>query len=174
MVGGRNLADRREVIPACEKYPRRCFVRDVGWYDLTPRLPPDRIYMFAASDDRFFDPAIVEEMWRRWGRPAIRWYPGSHMGFLVHMPEVIAEAVLHRPGVSWVLPLIERYSGIFAPVPIPQGTALQKRQSSGEAQATPGPSSFPFRATALPGRPSEWSLDVWYIRCRGFTVWLNG
>jgi len=45
------------------------FVRDIGWYDLAPRLPPDRIYMFAASDDRFFDPAIVEEMWRHWGRP---------------------------------------------------------------------------------------------------------
>jgi pimeloyl-ACP methyl ester carboxylesterase len=68
------------------------FVRDIGWYDLAPRLPPDRICMFAASDDRFFDPAIVEEMWRRWGRPAMRWYPGSHMGFLVHLPEVIAEA----------------------------------------------------------------------------------
>ena len=45
----------------------RRFVRDIGWYDLAPTLPPGRIYMFAASDDRFFDPAIVEEMWRRWG-----------------------------------------------------------------------------------------------------------
>ena len=67
-------------------------VRDIGWYDLAPRLPPDRIYMFAASDDRFFDSGIVEEMWRRWGRPAIRWYPGSHMGFLVRLPDAIAEA----------------------------------------------------------------------------------
>ena len=37
-------------------------------------------------------PAIVEEMWRRWGRPAIRWYPGSHMGFLARLPDAIAEA----------------------------------------------------------------------------------
>jgi hypothetical protein len=60
--------------------------------------------MFAASDDRFFDPAIVEEMWRRWGRPAIRWYPGSHMGFLVQLPGGDrGSAVLHRPGVSWAL-----------------------------------------------------------------------
>ena len=44
------------------------------------------------SDDRFFEPAVVEEMWRRWGRPAIRWYPGSHMGFLVRLPDAIAEA----------------------------------------------------------------------------------
>jgi dienelactone hydrolase len=70
----------------------RRFVRDIGWYDLAPRLPPGRIYMFAASDDHFFDPAIVEEMWRRWGRPSIRWYPGSHMGFLARLPDAMAEA----------------------------------------------------------------------------------
>jgi pimeloyl-ACP methyl ester carboxylesterase len=70
----------------------RRFVRDIGWYDLAPRLPPGRIYMFAASDDHFFDPAVVEEMWRRWGRPPIRWYPGSHMGFLARLPDAMAEA----------------------------------------------------------------------------------
>ena len=45
--------------------------------------------LFAASDDRFFAPAVVEEMWRRWGRPAIRWYPCSHMGFIPRLPEVV-------------------------------------------------------------------------------------
>jgi pimeloyl-ACP methyl ester carboxylesterase len=70
----------------------RRFVEDLGWYALAPRLAPDRIAMFAASDDHFFDPAIVEETWRSWGRPAIRWYPGSHMGFLTRLPDVMAEA----------------------------------------------------------------------------------
>src|SRR5262245_39964431 len=32
------------------------------------------------------------ECTRQWGRPAIRWYPGSHMGFLVRLPDAIAEA----------------------------------------------------------------------------------
>jgi pimeloyl-ACP methyl ester carboxylesterase len=68
------------------------FVQDLGWYDLAPALPPACISMFAASDDHFFDPALVEEMWRRWGRPAIRWYPGSHMGFLARLPDAMAEA----------------------------------------------------------------------------------
>lgn len=67
------------------------FVTEIGWYDLTPKLPPTRVHLFAASDDRFFAPADVEEMWRRWGQPAIRWYPGSHMGFLPHVPEAMTE-----------------------------------------------------------------------------------
>jgi len=65
------------------------FVRAVGWDRLHPKLPPERIQMFAASRDRFFDPALVEALWRRWGRPPIHWYPASHMGFMVHLPEVV-------------------------------------------------------------------------------------
>jgi len=65
------------------------FVRAVGWERLHPKLPPERILIFAASQDRFFDPAVVEAMWRRWGRPPIRWYPASHMGFMVYLPEVV-------------------------------------------------------------------------------------
>jgi hypothetical protein len=67
----------------------RKFVTDLGWYDLRPKLPPQRIHLFAASDDRFFDPAVVEAMWRRWGKPPIRWYPCSHMGFIAYLPEVL-------------------------------------------------------------------------------------
>lgn len=67
----------------------RQFVADIGWYDLGPKLPPRRIHLFAASDDRFFDPVVVEAMWRRWGKPPIRWYPCSHMGFLPHLPEAL-------------------------------------------------------------------------------------
>ena len=28
-------------------------------------------------------------MWKRWGEPAIQWYPGSHMGFLPHLPDAV-------------------------------------------------------------------------------------
>lgn len=68
------------------------FVEDLGWYDLAPLLPPEKIQIFAASDDRFFDPAVVRTMWRDWGRPRIRWYDSSHMGFLRSMPEVLSTA----------------------------------------------------------------------------------
>jgi len=62
----------------------------VGWSGLRPRIPPHRIRIFAASDDHFFRPALVEAMWRRWAEPPIRWYPCSHMGFLAHLPDAIA------------------------------------------------------------------------------------
>ena len=62
----------------------------VGWYELRPHLPPERIRLVAASDDHFFRPALVAEMWRQWGEPPIRWYDTSHMGFLPYLPEAIA------------------------------------------------------------------------------------
>jgi len=66
------------------------FVEGVGWYGLGPKLPVNKIFLVAATEDRFFDPRIVERMWRRWGKPAIRWYPSSHMGFLPHLPDALA------------------------------------------------------------------------------------
>ena len=75
------------------------FVASVGWHKLLPKLPVDRILLIAASNDRFFDPRIVKRMWKRWGEPAIRWYPTSHMTFLAHLPEalhVIREFIDHR------------------------------------------------------------------------------
>ena len=62
-----------------------------GWSELRPFIPPHRILLLAASDDRFFRPALVEAMWRRWGEPPIHWYPCSHMGFLAHLPDAIAQ-----------------------------------------------------------------------------------
>jgi len=65
------------------------FVTSMGWHRLLPKLPVDRILLIAASNDRFFDPSVVKRMWKRWGRPAIRWYPTSHMGFITHLPEAL-------------------------------------------------------------------------------------
>jgi len=65
------------------------FVAQLGWNDLRPVIPTERIHLFAAKDDRFFHPDVVRAMWRRWGKPRIRWYPGSHMGFLPHLPDAI-------------------------------------------------------------------------------------
>jgi len=65
------------------------FVTSMGWHRLLPKLPVGRILLIAASNDRFFDPRVVKGMWKRWGRPAIRWYPTSHMGFIAHLPEAL-------------------------------------------------------------------------------------
>ena len=65
------------------------FVASIGWHELLPKLPADRILLVAALNDRFFDPRVVKRMWKRWGEPSIRWYPTSHMGFIAHLPEVL-------------------------------------------------------------------------------------
>jgi dienelactone hydrolase len=67
----------------------RDFVDAVGWSMLLPKLPADRVLLIAAKDDLFFAPRIVTRMWKRWNKPAIRWYPTSHMGFLTHLPEAL-------------------------------------------------------------------------------------
>jgi dienelactone hydrolase len=65
------------------------FFTRIGWDDLTPVVPEERIVLFAAEKDRFFDPAVLDAMWQRWGEPAIHWYPTTHMGFIPHMPKAI-------------------------------------------------------------------------------------
>ncbi len=65
------------------------FVARLGWNELRPVIPTDRIHLFASDDDHFFRPEVVRTMWSRWGEPAIHWYPGSHMGFLAHLPDAL-------------------------------------------------------------------------------------
>jgi dienelactone hydrolase len=66
------------------------FVERIGWNALRPLIPTGRIHLFAMQDDHFFRPEVVTRMWRLWGEPAIRWYPGSHMGFIAHLPDALA------------------------------------------------------------------------------------
>jgi len=65
------------------------FVQQLGWNELQPKLAADKVLLIAASDDRFFDPKVVARMWERWGKPAIQWYPTSHMGFLPYLPQTL-------------------------------------------------------------------------------------
>ncbi len=65
------------------------FVERTGWNQLQPVIPIDRIHLFAADDDRFFRPELVQAMWQRWGEPPVQWYPGSHMGFLPNFPDAV-------------------------------------------------------------------------------------
>lgn len=65
------------------------FTQRMGWNELVPVIPRERICLFAAKDDHFFRASVVRKMWRRWGEPEIHWYPSSHMGFLAHLPAAI-------------------------------------------------------------------------------------
>ena len=70
-------------------WTQESFARGVGrtaWSQLELAMPSERVMLFAAERDGFFRPALVRQMWRRFGEPAIRWYPTSHMGFIPRLP----------------------------------------------------------------------------------------
>jgi hypothetical protein len=48
---------------------------------LAPRVPRDRLYLYAAMADRLVPPESALRLWRHWGEPRIAWYPGSHVSF---------------------------------------------------------------------------------------------
>ena len=66
------------------------FTTRIGWNELEPVIPKERICLFAARDDHFFRASVVRTMWRRWQKPKIHWYPTSHMGFLAHLPNAVS------------------------------------------------------------------------------------
>ncbi|MBW2720271.1 MAG: alpha/beta hydrolase family protein [Deltaproteobacteria bacterium] len=61
------------------------FFTRIGWDELEPVIPADRILLFAAEKDHFFEADVLRTMWSRWGEPEIHWYRTSHMGFVPHM-----------------------------------------------------------------------------------------
>lgn len=76
------------------------FFERIGWNELGPVVPAERILLLAAAEDRFFDAEVMRAMWRRWGEPEIHWYPTSHMGFLPYMPNAITRLRRFVNGLS--------------------------------------------------------------------------
>jgi dienelactone hydrolase len=66
------------------------FFDRIGWNRQRARLAPERIRLYAASQDRFFDPELVEALGAHWGGAPIEWYQCSHMGFARHLPRATA------------------------------------------------------------------------------------
>jgi pimeloyl-ACP methyl ester carboxylesterase len=82
------LARMRRELRAFGWGPTRfgAFFERIGWNALPAKLPPERIRLFAARHDKFFDPARVRAMAERWGGVEIEWFEASHMGFLPYLP----------------------------------------------------------------------------------------
>jgi dienelactone hydrolase len=76
------------------------FFTKIGWDELGPVIPAERILLLAAEEDHFFDADILRDMWARWGHPEIHWYPTSHMGFIPHMPSAIGHLRRFINGLS--------------------------------------------------------------------------
>jgi hypothetical protein len=47
-----------------------------------PRVPTDRLAIFAGLGDRMTPAREALRLWEHWGRPALCLYPGNHVGFL--------------------------------------------------------------------------------------------
>lgn len=46
-------------------------------------LPPERCFIIAGVGDRMTSAVQATWLWEHWGRPAICWYPGGHIGFFM-------------------------------------------------------------------------------------------
>jgi hypothetical protein len=66
------------------------FFDRIGWNRQRARVAPEHIRLYAASQDRFFDPRLVEALAARWGGVPIEWYECSHMGFARFLPRATA------------------------------------------------------------------------------------
>jgi hypothetical protein len=51
---------------------------------LEPRVPRERLSIFAAVCDRLVPPDQPLDLWRHWGEPRIEWYQGGHVSFRAH------------------------------------------------------------------------------------------
>jgi dienelactone hydrolase len=51
---------------------------------LTPQIPVEHRFIFAAVADRLVDPSQAHRLWEHWERPRIEWYQGAHITFRAH------------------------------------------------------------------------------------------
>jgi hypothetical protein len=67
-----------------------------------PKLPSDRLFIFAGTGDRMSPPPQALALWRHWNEPSIRWFDGNHMAFMwnASVASFVRESLdgaLHRP-----------------------------------------------------------------------------
>jgi hypothetical protein len=48
----------------------------------SPKLPPERLAIYAATGDRIVPPDHAARLWEHWGRPVLQWLEGGHLTFL--------------------------------------------------------------------------------------------
>lgn len=71
------------------------YTHSLGLYDVSPCIPRERILFIAGLYDRILTAERTEALWERWGKPHIHWFPGGHLGILLHMRKTLAAARRH-------------------------------------------------------------------------------
>lgn len=64
---------------------------------LAPRVPLEGRFVYGGLADRVVHPRDeVVRLWEHWGRPAINWYPGGHIGFFRsrRVQQLVGEALV--------------------------------------------------------------------------------
>jgi len=62
--------------------PAETVNRVVSPLAFAPQLAHSRRFIFAGVGDRLAHPRQAHSLWEHWERPSIRWYPGSHIGYV--------------------------------------------------------------------------------------------
>jgi len=65
------------------------YVRKVGFSDLKPSIPKERILLVAGLYDRFLTPERITDLWRHWDYPPIHMFEGGHVGLVANMQSTI-------------------------------------------------------------------------------------
>jgi hypothetical protein len=70
-------------------------MRVVSPLAMTPLVPRERRFIYAATADRLAPPEQAWDLWRHWERPHVTWYQGSHVSFLFEpaVRALLAEAL---------------------------------------------------------------------------------
>jgi hypothetical protein len=58
-------------------------LRVISPLEIAPRVPREHRAIFGGTADRLIPPDQVRDLWEHWERPAIHWYHGSHLTFLL-------------------------------------------------------------------------------------------
>lgn len=58
-----------------------------------PKLPPEKIQIIAGRYDLLIPANKVEEIWERWNRPPITWFPGGHITIGL-FPRLLVNSIL--------------------------------------------------------------------------------
>lgn len=62
--------------------PAEALTRVVSPVAMPCAVPHERRFVFAGLGDRMAHPRQAHQLWQHWEEPAMRWYPGNHVGYL--------------------------------------------------------------------------------------------
>lgn len=114
VIGGGDLAgvlmhDSKEVRQAREELLRRGITIEALRKELRPmdpvtwaaRVPKERVLMVNMKEDEVVPRACTEALWKAYGEPPIRWYPGGHYHVVAQIGNILWDVTTFARPVRW-------------------------------------------------------------------------